>query len=58
MNTPLLLFREQNGLTFATTEWKTRQGVFEDLLKPQELEDTIIDGRVETQSTFVRSQCT
>lgn len=31
----------------------SRESIFEDLLKPQELEDREVDGRVEPQTTFV-----
>lgn len=42
--------------TFTSSNGQHGETVFEDLLKSQELEDGKIDGRMETQSAFVRSK--
>ena len=42
--------------TFTTTHHQAGKGVLEDLLETQELEDGQVDGRVQTQTTLVRTK--
>ena len=42
--------------TFSTTHVQASQGVFEDLFETKELQDTEIDGWMESETTFVWSE--
>lgn len=42
--------------TLTTTHRETSESVLEDLLKPEELQDRKVDGRVETETTLVRAE--
>ena len=48
-------FRIEVRAAFATANRKPRQGIFENLLKSQELQNTEVDTGMETQTAFVRS---
>jgi len=50
-------FRIKVGAALGTTHVDSGQGVLEDLLEPEELEDREIDGRVETKSSLVGAEC-
>ncbi len=42
--------------TLSTAERKSRQGVLEDLLESEELEDGQVDGRVQAETALVRAE--
>jgi hypothetical protein len=44
------------GATLSTAHAEAGEGIFEDLLKTEELEDGKVDGRVETETTLVRAK--
>ena len=45
------------GATLAAAHWKRGQGVLEDLLEAEELQDRKINGWMETEAALVRSNC-
>lgn len=51
-----LAFGVEVGTTLATAHVQTGEGILEDLLKTQELEDGEVDGGVETETTLVGAQ--
>jgi hypothetical protein len=51
-----LALRVKVATTFTTTHHQTSQGVLEDLLETQKLEDGQVDSRVETKTSLVRTE--
>jgi hypothetical protein len=49
-------FRVEVGATLGTTHVDTSEGILEDLLKSEELEDRQVDGRVKTETALVRAK--
>lgn len=50
-----LALRVEVGAALAAADRQTCQGVLEDLLKAEELDDALVDGRMETQTALVRT---
>ena len=46
------------GSAFTTADWQASQRVFEYLLKAQEFQNTLIDGWMKAQTTFIRANST
>ena len=52
-----LALRVKVGATLAATDGQTGQGVLEDLLETEELDDAQVDARVESQAALVGAEC-